>query len=159
MPYSESLLITKLPNCLRECSDVSSESSSVFLSNKESLGGFTASLYSKSSSCFSCWTLLLVSIFSFASMTSGAFIFSFFLTSSKTLCCLSTLSCLSLCFSLILVRKSADFSPNSPPNSIKYSCALIIKVVQDISKDKVSPNKPKQMKRRLLPIKLNGSKV
>ena len=48
---------------------------------------------------------------------------------------------------------------NSTPKLIRYSWALIIKLVQEISRESVKPNRSKQINRRLLPIKLNGSKV
>ena len=80
MPYSDNLLITSSPNCLKEASEVSLEFSSSFSSNKESLGGFVGVDSSKSSSCFSSSTLMLFSTFGAGSRTSAGLVFTFFLT-------------------------------------------------------------------------------
>ena len=155
--YSASLDTTSSPRRRRESSEVSSENSCFFSSSKESLGGTLDSLYSKSSVCFSCSTLLLVSIAGFGFITSAGLICSFTFVLTITFSCLSIFSCLSFCLSFIEAKKSDNLSPRFEPEDKRSSCNLLIKAAHDTSRESVKPNKRVDVNNNKLPMKLRGT--
>ena len=156
MLYSASFETTSSPNLRRESSDVSSENSCFFSSSKDNFGGEVGSLYSNNSVCFSCSTLLLVSIFGFGCITSAGFVFSLILVLIMTFSCLSSFSALSFCFSLIFSKNSEALSPKDDPEETKSSCNLLISATHETSKERVSPSNSVEENKSRLPMKLNG---